>query len=153
MTGGSSRGRAIGVQSGRGTFLRAIADFLLPTEATESYQGTPYRPDITRLRPGGVTNKAMQMDVINAILDPANAPLVRRGLPFEIQIFGGIDLRTDVTAIYVSPGAPDGVFENATAWAATFAPGVTVHRIPKLTIPLVPMAKPEDRAQAALAKS
>ena len=99
------------------------------------------------------------MDVINAILDPKNAPLVKRGLPFEIQIFGGIDLRKDVTEIDVSPGAPAGVYENVQAWAKANAPHITVQQIavPASTrIPVDPTtlkgpASPEEKARAAAA--
>lgn len=106
----------------------AFADFLLPNSPTEQYGGETYRADITGLKPAGVTNKDVVADVINAILNPT-APAVRRGLPFEIQIFGGIDLRRDVTEIHVSPGAPAEVFANATAWAQAKARNVKVQKV------------------------
>ena len=123
----------------------------------------PYRSDVTRLKEGAVHKPgpkgAVHMDVINAILDPKNAPLVKRGLPFEIQIFGGIDLRKDVTEIDVSPGAPAGVYENVQAWAKANAPHITVQQIAvpaSARIPVDPTtlkgpASPEEKARAAAA--
>lgn len=108
----------------------AFADFLLPNDATELYHGEVYRSDVTRMKPEGVHKPAVVNDVINMLLlGPGQAPKVQRELPFEIQIFGGIDLRTDITAIHVSPTAPDEVFTNATAWATANAPKIVVKRI------------------------
>ena len=138
----------------------AFADLMLPPDKKEAYGGTTYRPDVTRLKPAGVHKPGVQMDIINAILDPTNAPVVKRGLPFEIQIFGGIDIRTDVKAIYVSPGAPDGVYENAQAWAKANAGHVTVHqiavpdsaRVPVDATALKGAASPEEKARTAAGK-
>jgi hypothetical protein len=109
-------------QPHRDPFL-AFADFLLQAERGKVYGGKAYRHDITRLKPEKLEETpAAAFDVVNAILDPTNAPLVKRNLPFEIQIFGGIDVRADVDEIHVSPGAPDGVFAKADAWAKANAP-------------------------------
>lgn len=107
----------------------AFADFLLPNDAQEVYNGEVYRSDVTRMRPEGV-KKPVVYDVINMLLLGAGqAPKVVRDLPFEIQIFGGIDLRTDVLEIHVAPAAPDEVLTNADNWAKANAPGVLVRRI------------------------
>ncbi|MBS3939559.1 MAG: hypothetical protein KG028_01230 [Actinobacteria bacterium] len=111
----------------RDPFL-AFADFLLPNDAGEVYGGEAYRSDLTGLKPDGVTKIDVVTDVINALLT-TDVVAVNRGLPFEIQIFGGIDLRTDVTEICVSPGAPPEVLENAKAWASKHAKSVKVSEI------------------------
>ena len=122
-------------QPHRDPFL-AFADFLLQSERGKVYGGKAYRHDITRLKPQGLEETpAAAYDVVNAILDPTNAPLVKRNLPFEIQIFGVVDVRNDVDEIHVSPGAPDGVFDKADAWAKANAPRL-VGKVFQIDVPI-----------------
>jgi hypothetical protein len=103
-----------------------FADFLLGSQAG-------YQADVTRLkRPGAggfvdkSTRKPEQRNteivqpeyaaaIIAAVLGSKKA--VAWTLPFEVQIHGGVDWRTDVSEIWVAPAAKDEVFDRLVAWS------------------------------------
>ena len=74
-------------------------------------------------------------------------------------------MRTDVEEIHVSPGAPDGVFEKADAWAKANAPRL-VGKVFQIDVPIatrIPLdtkdaqlkgaGSPQEKAKAAAANA
>jgi hypothetical protein len=107
-------------QPHRDPFL-AFADLLVGT-VDDSETGETYLSDRTGLKrtsSDGKQSKGTQKTgdaaaVIATILgvrEQANLEL-----PFEIQIFGGVDWETDVEEIWVSPGAPKDAVDRLIKW-------------------------------------
>lgn len=109
-------------QPHRDPFL-AFADMLVGTK-TDAGTGETYYSDRTGLKRGGngvgVMNSNQAAQVIATVL--GTAAVAKMNLPFEIQIFGGVDWETDVEEIWVSPAAPQAAFDRLDAWSRA-APG------------------------------
>lgn len=81
----------------RNPFL-VFADFLLGDSA--NYEASLTRANSTTLQRPKEANR-----MLAAALDSEKA--ITGGLPIEVQIFEGVDLRTDLESVYVAPTVPD----------------------------------------------
>jgi hypothetical protein len=105
-------------QPHRDPFL-AFADFLVGTVVADDPAET-YYSDRTALkrtgdRPTGVFAGGNARAMLATVLGAED--VARMELPFEIQIYGGVDWATDVEAIWVSPGAPKDAFDRLETWS------------------------------------